>query len=203
VQAGQEAELAETVTIVALELGRVLAGDAQVLVPRTYSAETADRRDKIAGVKTRWTAADIEGTVSAIDDPAVRSFFERVLVHAKEHDASLIGGTGSSPSTGVYYPLGTVRRSILSLYPGADPPSLSLNVAVLGRVLPSRAHRVVAALRRSTAFAGKLSGDDDLAITKYPEVHATVLAESTEDESAFWEALRLATSEDSERPPTG
>lgn len=189
--------LAETVTIVALELGRVLAGETQVLVPKTYGAEIADRRERDAGVRRRWSAGEIEDAVSKIENSRSRELIERLLTHARDRGAVLTGGSGPVPSAGAYYLLGNKRRSIYSLYLTPDEPSLSLNLGAIRRMSEQRAHEVLTVLRRSNAFSGKLPTDDQLAVTKYPWVLAADLIASSDEDAALWEAVRLATEDES------
>ncbi len=71
--------LGATVSIMAFELGRVLVGGAEVLVPATYGAEVADRKSSTSGVRRRWSQADLaEATEYVVDVPA-RSFIAELL----------------------------------------------------------------------------------------------------------------------------
>ncbi|MEV6283368.1 hypothetical protein [Kribbella sp. NPDC051770] len=190
--------LAETVTIIALELGRVLAGDSQVLVPRTYGAEVAERRDRVAGVKRRWTRGELDEAISQIGDSKARQFVESVLAHAKDRGAVVNGGSGPVPSAGIYYPQDGKRRSVVSVYADADEPILSVNVAAIKRGSDVRAQRVLAALRRSATFSDKLPADDETAVTKFPWVRAADLAASADELAAYWDAIQAAIEDEPE-----
>ncbi|MFD7160942.1 hypothetical protein ACFV9C_40605 [Kribbella sp. NPDC059898] len=185
--------LGDSVSIMALELGRVLVGGAEVLVPATYGAEVADRKAATSGVRRRWSAEDLEGAAENVVDAPARDFVQELLSYAQTSGAVVQGGGGRAPSAGFYYVIDGTRVSVWSLYVKEDDPILAFNLGSIARASRDLALTCLAALRQSRVLAGKLPEDENLALGRYTEFPAVGIANDPVALQSVWSAIECAT----------
>lgn len=185
--------LGDTVSLMAFELGRVLVGGAEVLVPATYGAEVADRKAMTAGMRRRWSQADLLEAADKVIDLPERSFVQDVLSYADKSGAIVQGGGGRVPSAGFYYVLDGTRVSVWSLYVKEDDPTIAFNLGSVTRASHDRARECLAVLRKSPVLAGKLPEDEDRALGRYTEFSVSSIAHDPIALQAIWSAIEIAT----------
>lgn len=144
-----------------------------------------------AQTKHTWTRQEIHDAVDAIADPDTRAAGRRLLAHADERGAQLKGGNGAYPSSGVYYPFGGKRRSLVSLYLSPEHPELTVNLRSIWDQDQALAFDVLAQLRRHPGLAALMPPDNDELVRKYPSFDLATLGATPDALDALLQALDL------------
>ena len=181
--------LSESVSMMAFELGRVVAGDQEILVPNTYGAEFPS---KVPPGPHRWSLAELTEAVDSVTSVSERAFAVSLLKHANNHGEAIIGGIGADPSAGFYYTVGGERRSVWSMWVRPDGTTVAVNIGFISKSSEARGRRMLEQLRKSTAFNNKLPQDDDLAMKKNPAVSIASVADAEDEMNAVWAAIAEA-----------
>lgn len=134
--------LDDTVNVLALEVGRIPAGDEAFLVVETYGAELATAKSKGApATKRRWTLPEINDAVAALPRADEHAAVNALLQMAQEKAARVNGGTGKYPSAGFYYSVGGKAPSLWSLYVGDTGATVAFNIGSVANVSSAAGER--------------------------------------------------------------
>jgi len=127
--------LKDSVSVLALEVGRIPAGKEAFLVVETYGAELAIAKAQAAtnGAR-RWTIADVKEALKALPNVGERAVVEHLFDMANSRSARVNGGTGRSPSAGVYFPFGGKSPSLWSVYVRDTGAELAFNIGSIANV---------------------------------------------------------------------
>jgi hypothetical protein len=163
--------LDETVNVLALEVGRIPAGNEAFLVVETYGAELATAKAKAAPTtKRRWTLPEINDAVAALPHPEEREAIEALLQMAQEKSARVNGGTGRYPSAGFYYPFGGKSPSLWSLYVRDTGADVAFNVGSVANVSADAGERY-------RSLVAEMLGVPAESVTPYQQVRVGDLLE--------------------------
>lgn len=157
--------LADSISLMALELGYLSIGGTEILVPATYGAEVADRNTPTAN--KRSTEEAVRAALQQLPEAPPRETVEALWAHAEQHGAAFKGGTGIAPSAGFYYAVAGKRPSVWSLYVKEAGPVVTVNLGSIAGASMERAEQVLQKLRSSEALSQRLEEGQD-ALTKYP-----------------------------------
>ena len=175
--------LDDTVNVLALEVGRIPAGNEAFLVVETYGAELATAKAKAAPTtKRRWTLPEINDAVAALPRGEERAVVDALLKMAQELSARVNGGTGRYPSAGFYYPFGGKSPSVWSLYVRDTGADVAFNIGSVANVS-------VPAGDRYRALVADLLGVPVEGITPYQQVAVSDLLDKKVDGPALVELL--------------
>lgn len=136
----------DDVRFLALEMGYVRDGDAEILLPSVYGEESATEKQRQR--RNMWPVEayfeKLRGYSKAAQD-AVKALVD----FSEEHGAELAGGTGSDPSLNVRFPLNGGQKTVWSSYYYAAGPTLDVNFDYLRDVVSSEALKESARILRS------------------------------------------------------
>jgi hypothetical protein len=141
-----------------------------------------------------WRRADVDSAIRELATPALAAAARSLLDHADQHGATFKGGTGKSPSAGLYYSVEGKPRSVWSIYLSKERPVVSLNFGPLTTASPALARRVLEIARSDPALNAALAyGDDDI-MNRYPSIPLETLASAPGALEVLLQALDLAVS---------
>lgn len=161
------------VAVMGLEFGYFRQGDVEVLVPSSHGAEVVKHTSPSPATpgRRRWTEQDVRDAVDGLTDCAGRELLQSLLGHVTARAAAVKPGTAAAAaSAGFHYRIDGRSRSVWSLYMARPQhPAVVVNLGSIADASLDRATRVLALLRTIPAFARRLSEDDQVALTQYPE----------------------------------
>lgn len=132
--------LDETINVLALEVGRVPAGDEAFLVVGTYGAELATAKAKSAPTtKRRWTLPEITDAVSSLPR-AEASGGAGAASYGPREVGPCERWTGKYPSAG-YYPFGGGSPTLWSLYVRETGADVAFNIGSIANVSAAAGER--------------------------------------------------------------
>ena len=184
--------LAESVVFMALELGYLKRGEVEVLVPQTYGTEAEILRGPKSPSRRRWTSEDIRAAIAVIPDTNQRVFAQKLLEHARLHQAIEKGGTGIAPSASYHYMAAGKRRSLWSLYLRDEGPVVAINLGSVANDAPNVAKAMVLRLQRCELLSARLGTEREHMEGKYPEFSIGELAKDAACLAALLDSFDVA-----------
>ena len=170
----------DSVSVMALELGRFKQDQVEVLIPNTYGAEMAAAKEAKKSGTRKWSEQAVRDALLDCDG-SERALVDKLLDHAAKHNGYFSGGVGAAPSGGFYYTVAGQRRSVWSLYVKPAGAVISLNLGSIRNASEATALAMIELVKPYDWFTIKVGSDAAEWPTKFPEAAAAaVIAENSE-----------------------